>query len=168
MDLQQCLHLDSHVPACWPICLGAHCLVLFGVCWTFSLRISVSRCGMRGTQHVICLVSAGLLDAQRDGTHPLPAALHPPRCPLLQYVVGRLCPLPAALHPQVPTIQPAVCRDHLTPKRIEALDGKRITMMGGGWRHAVAADDQGRMYAWGWNKVSSASQAAEMYKAVVL
>eukprot|EP00891_Asterochloris_glomerata_P007758 jgi/Astpho2/7758/Aster-07597 len=42
--------------------------------------------------------------------------------------------------------------DHLTPKKIEALDGKQITMMGGGWRHAVAADDQGRMYAWGWNK----------------
>ena len=48
----------------------------------------------------------------------------------------------------------------MTPKKIEALNGKRITMMGGGWRHAVAADDEGRMYAWGWNKVSAGGQAA--------
>ncbi len=76
--------------------------------------------------------------------------------------------LPIALHPQMPTTHmPAACRDHLMPKKIEALDGKRITMMGGGWRHAVAADDQGRMYAWGWNKVSAASQAAEISRAVV-
>ena len=77
-------------------------------------------------------------------------------------------PLPAALHLQVPpTDMPAACRDHLTPKKIEVLDGKRITMMGGGWRHAVAADDEGRMYAWGWNKVSAAGQAAILFRAIV-
>ena len=45
------------------------------------------------------------------------------------------------------------CRDLAVPKRVEALQGVNVVLLSGGWRHAVAADDQGRMYGWGWNKV---------------
>ncbi len=44
------------------------------------------------------------------------------------------------------------CRDLAVPKRVEALQGVNVVLLSGGWRHAVAADDQGRMYGWGWNK----------------
>lgn len=46
-------------------------------------------------------------------------------------------------------------RDLAVPKRVEALQGVNVVLLSGGWRHAVAADDQGRMYGWGWNKVPS-------------
>lgn len=34
-----------------------------------------------------------------------------------------------------------------------ALQGRRIRRIAGGWRHTLAADDEGRLWAWGWNKV---------------
>jgi len=36
---------------------------------------------------------------------------------------------------------------------VEALQGVNVVLLSGGWRHAVAADDKGNMYGWGWNKV---------------
>jgi len=48
-------------------------------------------------------------------------------------------------------------RDLAVPKRVEALQGVNVVLMSGGWRHAVAADDQGRMYGWGWNKACTSS-----------
>lgn len=41
-----------------------------------------------------------------------------------------------------------------------ALSHCRITRVAGGWRHTVAADSEGRLYAWGWNKVGRGSGAA--------
>ena len=49
------------------------------------------------------------------------------------------------------------CRDLAIPKRVEGLQGVNVVLLSGGWRHAVAADDQGRMFGWGWNKVSHSS-----------
>lgn len=49
------------------------------------------------------------------------------------------------------------CRDLAVPKRVEGLQGVNVVLLSGGWRHAVAADDQGRMFGWGWNKVSHSS-----------
>jgi alpha-tubulin suppressor-like RCC1 family protein len=46
-----------------------------------------------------------------------------------------------------------VCSDQLVPKAVEALRGKQIVLISGGWRHTAAADDSGKLYAWGWNKV---------------
>ena len=48
-------------------------------------------------------------------------------------------------------------RDLAVPKRVEALQGVNVVLLSGGWRHAVAADDQGRMYGWGWNKACTSS-----------
>ena len=45
------------------------------------------------------------------------------------------------------------CRDLAVPKQVKALQGVKVVMLSGGWRHAAAADDAGRMYGWGWNKV---------------
>lgn len=42
--------------------------------------------------------------------------------------------------------------DHLAPRPVDALAGVNIAKIGGGWRHTVALDDAGRLYAWGWNK----------------
>ncbi|KAK9788155.1 hypothetical protein WJX73_000527 [Symbiochloris irregularis] len=42
--------------------------------------------------------------------------------------------------------------DQTLPKPVMDLDGVRITLVSGGWRHTVAADDTGCLYAWGWNK----------------
>ncbi len=44
-------------------------------------------------------------------------------------------------------------RDEAAPRVLEALADHNITSIAGGWRHTLAADDQGRMYSWGWNKV---------------
>lgn len=43
-------------------------------------------------------------------------------------------------------------QDHSTPCLVAALSHCRITRVAGGWRHTVAADSEGRLYAWGWNK----------------
>ena len=45
------------------------------------------------------------------------------------------------------------CSDQLIPKAVEALKDSRIVLISGGWRHTAAADDTGKLYAWGWNKV---------------
>lgn len=42
--------------------------------------------------------------------------------------------------------------DLAIPKIVEALSGVHIMMLSGGWRHAAAADKDGRMFGWGWNK----------------
>lgn len=42
--------------------------------------------------------------------------------------------------------------DQLVPKQVDALAHVRVAHVAGGWRHTVAADEQGRLYAWGWNK----------------
>jgi len=44
------------------------------------------------------------------------------------------------------------CSDQLVPKKVEALSGNRVALVAGGWRHTLAADDQGRLFGWGWNK----------------
>jgi len=36
---------------------------------------------------------------------------------------------------------------------VEALAGRRVRKIAGGWRHTLAADKDGRLWAWGWNKV---------------
>ena len=46
------------------------------------------------------------------------------------------------------------CRDLAIPKRVEGLQGVNVVLLSGGWRHAVAADDQGRMFGWVRNKVN--------------
>lgn len=42
--------------------------------------------------------------------------------------------------------------DQPVPKLVEALSNKQITTVSGGWRHTMAADDQGVAYGWGWNQ----------------
>eukprot|EP00270_Netrium_digitus_P001315 TRINITY_DN1141_c0_g1_i3.p1 TRINITY_DN1141_c0_g1~~TRINITY_DN1141_c0_g1_i3.p1 ORF type:complete len:450 (+),score=87.14 TRINITY_DN1141_c0_g1_i3:152-1501(+) len=42
--------------------------------------------------------------------------------------------------------------DHLVPRAVAALGGKIIAQIAGGWRHSVALDSEGKLYAWGWNK----------------
>eukprot|EP00243_Klebsormidium_subtile_P003284 TRINITY_DN1661_c0_g3_i1.p1 TRINITY_DN1661_c0_g3~~TRINITY_DN1661_c0_g3_i1.p1 ORF type:complete len:219 (+),score=39.83 TRINITY_DN1661_c0_g3_i1:3-659(+) len=42
--------------------------------------------------------------------------------------------------------------DQLVPHRVEALQKHTIRQIAGGWRHTVALDSDGRLYAWGWNK----------------
>ena len=44
------------------------------------------------------------------------------------------------------------CRDQLAAKAVEALRGKRVVLVSGGWRHTVVADEAGSTYSWGWNK----------------
>jgi hypothetical protein len=38
------------------------------------------------------------------------------------------------------------------PREVEGLRGRRISLVSGGWRHTMAADDSGAVFAWGWNK----------------
>eukprot|EP00887_Chlorella_sp_A99_P004833 scaffold4.g4833.t1 len=42
--------------------------------------------------------------------------------------------------------------DQPLPKLVEALAGTRMAIVAGGWRHTLAADEQGRLWAWGWNR----------------
>ena len=53
------------------------------------------------------------------------------------------------------------CRDQLAAKAVEALRGKRVVLVSGGWRHTVVADEAGSTYSWGWNKVRGLCPAAE-------
>jgi alpha-tubulin suppressor-like RCC1 family protein len=41
-------------------------------------------------------------------------------------------------------------RDQLLPKRVDALAGCAVAAVAGGWRHTLAADAEGRLFAWGW------------------
>lgn len=59
----------------------------------------------------------------------------------------------AAQHSRVQLSAGFPSRDISIPKRVEGLEGVNVVLLSGGWRHAVAADDQGRMWGWGWNKV---------------
>lgn len=38
----------------------------------------------------------------------------------------------------------------MLPKKVEAL--KKVALVAGGWRHTLAANEDGKLYAWGWNK----------------
>eukprot|EP00271_Cylindrocystis_brebissonii_P008505 TRINITY_DN22878_c0_g1_i1.p1 TRINITY_DN22878_c0_g1~~TRINITY_DN22878_c0_g1_i1.p1 ORF type:complete len:446 (+),score=66.57 TRINITY_DN22878_c0_g1_i1:322-1659(+) len=42
--------------------------------------------------------------------------------------------------------------DKLLPEPVVALKGTLIAQIAGGWRHTLALDSEGMMYAWGWNK----------------
>lgn len=42
--------------------------------------------------------------------------------------------------------------DHLTATQVTGLSDKVITTVAGGWRHTMAADEEGNVYSWGWNK----------------
>uniref|UniRef100_A0A7S0RRV6 RCC1-like domain-containing protein n=1 Tax=Chlamydomonas leiostraca TaxID=1034604 RepID=A0A7S0RRV6_9CHLO len=42
--------------------------------------------------------------------------------------------------------------DRLTPTLVEALRGRVVVSVAGGWRHTVAVDSEGVLYGWGWNK----------------
>lgn len=44
-------------------------------------------------------------------------------------------------------------RDQLVPKQLQQLQDTKVVVIAGGWRHSMAADSEGRVYAWGWNKV---------------
>jgi len=44
-----------------------------------------------------------------------------------------------------------------TPRLVEAMRGKVVIAVAGGWRHTMATDDKGVLYAWGWNKVGAAA-----------
>ena len=46
-------------------------------------------------------------------------------------------------------------RDQLAAKAVAALQGKRVVLVSGGWRHTVAADETGQTFSWGWNKARS-------------
>lgn len=43
-------------------------------------------------------------------------------------------------------------RDHLTPSPVASMAEKTILQVSGGWRHSVALDSEGTVFAWGWNK----------------
>lgn len=38
------------------------------------------------------------------------------------------------------------------PKKVAALEGKEVVNVSGGWRHTMASDSEGRIYACGWNQ----------------
>lgn len=52
------------------------------------------------------------------------------------------------------------CRDKLTPALVQALADKHIVTVSGGWRHTLAADSQGVVYGWGWNKVRAGGRSS--------
>lgn len=42
--------------------------------------------------------------------------------------------------------------DATTPQEVPALKGSRVKLVAGGWRHMLAADESGTLWAWGWGK----------------
>eukprot|EP00873_Tetraselmis_striata_P039718 jgi/Tetstr1/459982/TSEL_005306.t1 len=38
------------------------------------------------------------------------------------------------------------------PAQVTLLQDKKISVISGGWRHSMAADSDGKLYAWGWGK----------------
>ena len=44
------------------------------------------------------------------------------------------------------------CSDQHVPKKMETLKDRAVTMIAGGWRHSLASDADGQLFAWGWNK----------------
>ena len=58
----------------------------------------------------------------------------------------------ASVHPYLPPW--LLPRDGLIPSRVSGLmEGRTVVSIAGGWRHSVAVDTAGSLYAWGWNKV---------------
>ena len=59
------------------------------------------------------------------------------------------------LLPMPPALPFSPFSDQNVPKRIEgSLEGHRVTQVSGGWRHSMAVDSEGGLWAWGWNKVA--------------
>lgn len=44
------------------------------------------------------------------------------------------------------------CRDRLVPAEVCGLLGRVVVQIAGGWRHTMALDSEGGVWAWGWNK----------------
>eukprot|EP00882_Tetradesmus_deserticola_P032053 GHRQ01036268.1.p1 GENE.GHRQ01036268.1~~GHRQ01036268.1.p1 ORF type:complete len:372 (+),score=128.07 GHRQ01036268.1:366-1481(+) len=42
--------------------------------------------------------------------------------------------------------------DRLVPAEVSGLAGRRVVAIAGGWRHTMALDSDGGVWAWGWNK----------------
>ena len=53
-----------------------------------------------------------------------------------------------------------LCSDEPWAKPVKALESTPIGLISGGWRHTIAADKSGKLYAWGWNKVGILSSNA--------
>lgn len=45
---------------------------------------------------------------------------------------------------------PAARSDSCLPKPVPKLEGIRVRLVAGGWRHMLAADESGTLWAWGW------------------
>lgn len=58
-------------------------------------------------------------------------------------------------------IDPAAPRDGSRARQVQALDNICIKLISGGWRHTIAADKDGQLYAWGWNKVQTRTSISE-------
>ncbi|CAK8579014.1 unnamed protein product [Lathyrus sativus] len=43
-------------------------------------------------------------------------------------------------------------KDHLVPRKVQALSDKFISQVSGGWRHSMALTSSGQLFGWGWNK----------------
>jgi hypothetical protein len=46
----------------------------------------------------------------------------------------------------------AAIRDRLVPAEVSGLAGRQVVAIAGGWRHTMALDSEGGVWAWGWNK----------------
>jgi alpha-tubulin suppressor-like RCC1 family protein len=46
----------------------------------------------------------------------------------------------------------AATRDRLVPAEVSGLAGRHVVAIAGGWRHTMALDSEGGVWAWGWNK----------------
>jgi YD repeat-containing protein len=44
------------------------------------------------------------------------------------------------------------CSDRLVPAEVSGLAGRCVVAIAGGWRHTMALDSEGSVWAWGWNK----------------
>lgn len=49
-----------------------------------------------------------------------------------------------------------VRRDGSQARQVQALSSVFIKLISGGWRHTIAGDKDGQLYAWGWNKACCA------------
>lgn len=45
-----------------------------------------------------------------------------------------------------------VCSDRLIACEVSRLSGVPVLQIAGGWRHTMALDQEGNVWAWGWNK----------------
>lgn len=42
--------------------------------------------------------------------------------------------------------------DRHMPTAVRGLDGVKVLLVACGWRHTLAADEEGRLFSWGWSK----------------